>query len=250
MNTDPARMDKIGRIHSLVEAVRSSPQRVHKILIQKDSDKRKTAEIVHWAKMYRIPFFFVPKRKLDTLDRNHQGAVGFLSPKAFVSLEEILNSAETPFLLLCDGVEDPQNLGAIIRTAEGAGVDGVILPERRAAGITDAVLSVSAGAAEHLSIARVKNLAQTMDELRKRGIWLVGAEAGGQDYWYEFDFTVPLGLVVGSEGKGLRTLVRSKCDKILSIPLSGKIGSLNVAAAAAVFLFEVVRQREKCPAPK
>ncbi|MBN1221719.1 MAG: 23S rRNA (guanosine(2251)-2'-O)-methyltransferase RlmB [Candidatus Aminicenantes bacterium] len=229
----------------MMEVVKSSPRRVQKILVQQDSDRRKIAELLHRAKLHRIPLQFVPRKKLDILDRNHQGVIGFLSLKAFVPLDEILEGAAKPFLLLCDGVEDPQNLGAIIRTAECSGADGLILPERRSAGISSAVLTVSAGAAEHLSISRVKNLARTMDELRKRGIWLVGAEGGGREYWFDFDYNVPVGLVLGSEGKGLRPLVRDKCDRILSIPLAGQITSLNVAAAAAVFMFEVVRQRKK-----
>jgi len=167
-----------------------------------------------------------------------------VSPKGFSSVEEILSSATVPLVVLLDGIEDPQNLGAIIRTAEGAGVDGIILPERRSAGITEAVASVSAGALEYLKVARVKNLARTMEDLKRRGIWLVGAEGGQDEYWYEFDYCVPLGLVLGSEGKGLRPLIRKSCDKILSIPLPGKMSSLNVSAAAAIFLFEVIRQRK------
>jgi 23S rRNA (guanosine2251-2'-O)-methyltransferase len=188
---------------------------------------------------------FVPKHKLDLIAPGHQGAVALLSPKEFSSLEEILGSAKNPFLALLDEVEDPQNLGAIIRSAEGAGADGLLLPERHSAGLTESTLSVSAGAAEHIKIARVKNLAQTMDALKKRGLWLVGAEGGRPEKWYDFDYTVPVGIVLGSEAKGLRRLIREKCDKVLSIPLLGRISSLNVAAAAAVFFFEVVRQRTK-----
>jgi 23S rRNA (guanosine2251-2'-O)-methyltransferase len=136
-------------------------------------------------------------------------------------------------------------LGAILRCAECAGVDGVILPERRSAGLTEAVHEVSAGALEHLKVARVPNLVQTMERLKDRGIWLVGAEGGGEGGYWEFDYTQPLGLVLGSEGKGLRPLVRKTCDKVLSIPMRGKVTSLNVASAASVFLFEVVRQRFK-----
>ncbi|MFQ6109511.1 MAG: 23S rRNA (guanosine(2251)-2'-O)-methyltransferase RlmB, partial [Candidatus Aminicenantales bacterium] len=155
----------------------------------------------------------------------------------------ILSSSPVPFLVLLDGVEDPQNLGAIIRAAEGAGVDGIIIPERRAVGLTEVVSSVSAGALEHVRIARVKNLARTMEELKTREIWIVGAEGGAQEPWYEFDYTHPVALVFGSEGRGLRPLVKKKCDRILSIPLLGRITSLNVASAASIFLFEVVRQR-------
>jgi len=238
-------MDRISRINPLLEILKSSPQRVNKILVQKDSNKQDIAEIVRLSKRNRIPLQFVPKKRLDLLDKKHQGVAAFVLPKAFVSVDAILESAELPFLLLLDGVEDPQNLGAIIRTAEGAGIDGLVLPERRAAGVTGAVASVSAGAVEHLKISRVTNLVRVMDDLRKRGVWLVGAEGGSHEYWYDFDYTVPLGLVLGSEGKGLRPLVKAKCDRVLSIPLLGKLTSLNVAAAAAIFCFEVVRQRKK-----
>lgn len=238
-------MDRISRLNPLFEILRSSPQRVNKILVQKDSKRQEVTEIVRLSKRSRISLQFVPKKRLDLLDKKHQGVVALVLPKAYVSVDAILESAELPFLLLLDGVEDPQNLGAIIRTAEGAGIDGLVLPERRAAGITGSVASVSAGAVEHLKISRAANLVRVMDDLRKRGLWLVGAEGGGQEYWYDFDYTVPLGLVMGSEGKGLRPLVKAKCDRILSIPLLGKLTSLNVAAAAAIFCFEVVRQRKK-----
>jgi len=238
-------MDRISRINPLLEILKSSPQRVNKILVQKDCNKQDIAEIVRISKRNRISLQFAPRKRLDILDRKHQGVVALVLPKAFVSVDAILESTELPFLLLLDGVQDPQNLGAIIRTAEGAGIDGLILPERRAAGVTGAVASVSAGAVEHLKISRVTNLARVMDDLKKRGVWLVGAEGGGQAYWYDFDYTVPLGLVLGSEGKGLRPLVKAKCDRVLSIPLLGKLTSLNVAAAAAIFCFEVVRQRKK-----
>jgi 23S rRNA (guanosine2251-2'-O)-methyltransferase len=237
-------LNKIIRLNSLIEALTSSPPRVNKVFIQKDSKKKKIAEIIQLAKIRHIPFHFVPREKLDRLDRSHQGAVAFVSPKGLSSVEEILSSAKVPLVVLLDGIEDPQNLGAIIRTAEAAGADGIILPERRSAGITETVASVSAGALEYIKVARVKNLARTMEDLKRRGIWLVGAEGGQDEYWYEFDYCVPVGLVLGSEGKGLRPLTKRNCDKILSIPLPGRITSLNVAAAAAIFLFEVIRQRE------
>ena len=167
-----------------------------------------------------------------------------MAEKQTVSLDEIISSSSCPFILLLDGVEDPQNLGAIIRTAEGAGADGIVLPERRAAGLTESVSRVAAGALEHIKIARVKNLVQAMDRLRREEIWLVGAEGGSKRTWHEFDYTLPVGIVLGSEGRGLRPLVRKKCDEILSLPLSGQLSSLNVASAAAVFMFEVVRQRK------
>lgn len=236
-------MDKVSRLNPLLEVLRHSPKRVHKIFIQKGHERGKIGEILRLAREQNIPFVFVPSAKLDSMAPGHQGVVAFFSARPFASLEEILAGANNPFLVLLDEVEDPQNLGAIIRSAEGAGADGLILPARRSVGLTEAVLSVSAGAAEHLKIARVTNLAQTMEELKKHSLWFVGAEGGRKEYWYEFDYTIPIGIVLGSEGRGLRRLVKEKCDKILSIPLFGHIHSLNVAAAAAIFLFEVVRQR-------
>lgn len=231
------------RLNPLVEILRSTPGRVNKIFVQKERGPHKIAEVIRLARLKGIPFVSVPKHKLDELAPGHQGAVAFLMAKEFSSLEDILAGSPNPFLVLLDEVEDPQNLGAIIRSAEGAGADGLIIPARHSASLTDTVLSVSAGAAEHLKVARLTNLAQTMEELKKRGIWLIGAEGGGPELWYQFDYTVPTGIVLGSEGRGLRRLVREKCDKLLSIPLFGRINSLNVAAAAAVFFFEVVRQR-------
>jgi 23S rRNA (guanosine2251-2'-O)-methyltransferase len=236
-------LKKISRLNTLIEALKPSPSRVSKIFILKNAKNKKIAEIIQLARARQVPFLFVPKDKLERLDRGHQGAVAYVSPKEFFSLEEILSLSDVPLLVLLDGIEDPQNLGAIIRIAEGAGVDGVILPERRSAGLTETVASVSVGALEYIKVARVKNLARTMDELRRRDIWLVGAEGGQSESWYEFDYSLPVGLVFGSEGKGLRPLIKRKCDKILSIPLFGQITSLNVSAAAAVFLFEVIRQR-------
>ncbi|NOR13494.1 MAG: 23S rRNA (guanosine(2251)-2'-O)-methyltransferase RlmB [Candidatus Aminicenantes bacterium] len=238
-------MDMIGRINPLLEALNSLPLRVTKIFVQKDTERKRVAEVIKMARSRSVPVVWVPKRRLDQMDKHHQGVVALSSPKAFTSMETILSDSKVPFLLLLDGVEDPQNLGAIIRTAEGAGVDGLILPERRSAGLSDVVSSVSAGALEHIKITRVKNLARSMDNLKEKGLWFVGAEEGSRNYWFEFDYTVPLGLVLGSEGKGLRPLVKQKCDKILSIPLLGEVTSLNVASAAAIFIYEVIRQRKK-----
>lgn len=238
-------MDKIARIHPVLEIIRHSPKRIHKIMLQRDMKKFPFKEILSTARKENIPVIWAHKKRMDQEDSHHQGVVAFVSSKEFTSLDSLLSSSELPFLLLLDRIEDPQNLGALVRTAEGAGVDGIILPERHSAGLTTAVHTVSAGALEHMQITRVKNLARTMDELKKKEVWLVGAEEGGKKFWYEFDYNVPVGIVMGSEGKGLRRIIKEKCDEILSIPLGGEIHSLNVASAASVFLFEVVRQRKK-----
>jgi 23S rRNA (guanosine2251-2'-O)-methyltransferase len=238
-------MFRIVRINPLMELMLSSPQRISRLTVQKDSDNRRVQEIVELARKHRIVVTYAPRKTLDRMDRHHQGVAAWVVPKGTSSVNQILADAQVPFLILLDGVEDPQNLGAIVRTAEGAGVDGIILPERRAAGVTETVFSVSAGALEHMPVAQVKNLARTMGELRKKDIWLVGAEGGSDLTCYDFDYTGPVAIVLGSEGKGLRPLIKAKCDAVLSIPLLGKISSLNVSAAAAVFMYEVVRQRKQ-----
>jgi 23S rRNA (guanosine2251-2'-O)-methyltransferase len=236
-------MEKINRLNPLLEVLKSSPERVNKIFIQKERGPHRIGEIIQEARARGVPFLFIPKQKLDQLAPHHQGVLAEISAKKFSSLEEILAGVGRPFLVLLDEVEDPQNLGAIIRSAAGAGVDGVILPERRSAGLTDAVATVSAGALEHVNVARVTNLARTMTDLKERGIWLVGADSSAGELWHEFDYTLPVAIVLGSEGRGLRPLIRKSCDKVLAIPLAGGLDSLNVASAASVFLFEVVRQR-------
>jgi 23S rRNA (guanosine2251-2'-O)-methyltransferase len=242
-------MDRVIRLNPILEILRSSSTRVQKVFVQKERGPQKIGEVIHLAKARGIPFVFVPRQRLDEIAPGHQGAVAMLAAREFTALEDILAAAEKPFLVLLDEVEDPQNLGAIIRTAEAAGADGLVLTERHSAGVTETVMEVSAGAAEHLPIARVKNLAQTMESLKERGLWLVGAEAGSPERWFDFDYTVPVGIVLGSEGRGLRRLTRERCDKVLSVPLFGRVNSLNVGAAAAVFFFEVVRQRRLARAP-
>jgi 23S rRNA (guanosine2251-2'-O)-methyltransferase len=236
-------MDKINRLNPLLEVLRASPKRINKIFVQKERGPHRIGEIIREARASSVPVLFVPKHKLDQVSPHHQGVLAEVAAKAFASLEEILASSARPFLVLLDEVEDPQNLGAIIRSAAGANADGLILPERRSAGLTEAVATVSAGALEHVKVARVPNLARAMADLKDRGIWLIGAAGKAAESWTKFDYTLPVGIVLGSEGRGLRPLVRESCDKILSIPLSGRVDSLNVGAAAAVFFFEVVRQR-------
>jgi 23S rRNA (guanosine2251-2'-O)-methyltransferase len=238
-----ASMDRIIRINPLLEALRSAPERVGKVFVQEERGHARIGEVVREAKARHVPVVFVPAKRLDQVAPGHQGVMAEVAPKAYASLEDIVSRSPKPFVVVLDEIEDPQNLGAIVRSAEGAGADGIVLPERRSAGLTEAVDTVSAGALEHLPVARVTNLVRAMEELKAKGLWLVGAEGSGDKPWYEFDYTGPVGIVLGSEGKGLRPLVRKTCDEVLAIPLAGKVTSLNVAAAAAVFLFEVVRQR-------
>jgi 23S rRNA (guanosine2251-2'-O)-methyltransferase len=150
---------------------------------------------------------------------------------------------DPPLLVLLDGIEDPHNLGAILRACEGAGVDGVFIPEHRAAGLNETVAKTSAGAVEYVRVARVTNLVRLIEELKDRGVWVVGVEGGTKNVYSDFDLKVPLAVVLGSEGKGVRRLVKEKCDVIVSIPMRGQINSLNVSVAAGIVLFEVIRQR-------
>ena len=178
----------------------------------------------------------------------HQGIIAVVSAKPSMSLESLLAGVKDPALLVVlDGVEDPRNLGAILRTAEAAGVDGVLLPERHSAGLSETVGRASAGALEHVKVARVGNLVQAIEALKARGIWVVGFDADGKERWDAVDMKRPMALVLGGEGRGMRRLVREHCDHLVSIPLFGHVASLNVSVAAGVALYEVVRQRGKVP---
>ena len=187
------------------------------------------------------------QRERDLTGLNHQGVIAYAAAKEYVTVDKILAIAEErgepPFVLVLDGIEDPYNLGAVIRTAECAGVHGVIIPKRRSASLTAAVEKTSAGALEHMAIARVPNLTAAVEELKEKGLWIYAAEAGGQPL-HSTSMTGAVAVVMGGEGTGVSQLLRSKCDFTVSIPLCGKINSLNVSAAAAVVLYEVRNQRD------
>jgi 23S rRNA (guanosine2251-2'-O)-methyltransferase len=189
-----------------------------------------------------------PRRELDRQTRHHQGVVAETSPYPYVDLDDILSRAADhntpPLLLLLDLLQDPQNVGSLLRTAEAVGVHGVVIPRRRAAGITPAVVSASAGAVEHLLVTQVTNLARTMDQLKQHNLWIAGLETDPDALRYDHaDLRGPLALVVGSEGSGLRRLTRAKCDLLLNLPMYGRIASLNAAVAGSIVLYEVERQR-------
>jgi 23S rRNA (guanosine2251-2'-O)-methyltransferase len=189
----------------------------------------------------------------ETLDRMaggvpHQGLIAVVSEKPVLTLEGLLDSAHEPALLVVlDGVEDPRNLGAILRTAEAAGADGVVLPDRHSAGLSETVGRASAGALEHVRVARVGNLVQALEALKARGVWVVGFDAAGTERWDAVDLARPVALVLGGEGRGIRRLVREHCDHLVSIPHFGHVGSLNVSVAAGIALYEAVRQRRSVP---
>ncbi len=201
------------------------------------------------ARTRGVPVVEAGKQKFLDLDpdAHAQGIIAILPVKEYSTVEDILAAAMStglpPFLLILDDIEDPQNLGALIRTAECSGVHGIIIPKHHAAGVTDTVVKASAGATEHMRIAQVTNIAATMEELKKGGLWMVGTEAGTSKAYDEQDYTMPLAVVIGNEGKGMRRLVRDRCDFLVRIPLSGKIQSLNASVAGALIMFEVVRSR-------
>ncbi|MCX8159757.1 MAG: 23S rRNA (guanosine(2251)-2'-O)-methyltransferase RlmB [Candidatus Saccharicenans sp.] len=235
--------DRLGRLNPIIEFLKSSPGRLNKIFIQKEKGHYRISEIIRLAKSSHIPLVFAPREKLDNLYPHHQGAVALLAEKEYVDLEDLLVAEKPAFLVVLDEVVDPQNVGAIIRSAEGAGADGLVLQERHSAGLTSTVATVAAGALSHLKVARVTNIARALERLKEKGIWVVGAAGEAKTRWYEFDYTRPVALVLGSEGYGLRPNIKNKCDVLLSLPMLGQVQSLNVSAAAAVFFYEVVRQR-------
>jgi 23S rRNA (guanosine2251-2'-O)-methyltransferase len=243
-------MNQIYGLSPVLEALRSRRRRISKIVMASGATPSRLKELIETARRAGIAIEERNRRVLDEMAQgaNHQGVIAIMGPSnhksAYFDAETILDSlGERPLVVLLDGIEDPHNLGAILRTCEGAGVDGVFLPEHRAAGLNETVAKTSAGATEYVRVARVTNLAPLIDELKERGLWVVGVEGGTKTVYTNFDLKVPLALVLGSEGKGIRRLVREKCDVIVSIPMRGRINSLNVSVAAGVVLFEVLRQR-------
>lgn len=233
--------------NAVLELLRSG-KAVDKVMISSDLSG-KMADIFAMARERGAVVVNCDRRKLDKITRTgvHQGVIALAAAREYVSVEDILQSArergEPPLILLCDGVTDPHNLGAVIRSAETAGAHGIIIPKRRSVGLTAVCAKASAGAIEYMNIARVSNLAQTIDKLQEAGVWIFGADANGDKNLYNADFKGATALVIGSEGEGISRIVREKCDFIVSIPMQGHVNSLNASAAAAVLLYEAVRQR-------
>jgi len=234
-------------LHAIREALRAGTRPLQRLLLQRTD--RQFAEIVQQAKVKRIPIHIEPPAAFDRLVPNgkHQGVIAFVAAKPYSSIEEILEQArrrgEPPFLVILDGVEDPHNLGAVLRTAEAAGVHGVLIPDRRAAGLTSVVAKVSAGALDHMLVARVGNISRLIEDLKEAGVWVYGVEPSAPTQFTGVDMTGPIAFVLGGEGEGIRPGVLKVCDGRFSIPMKGKVESLNVSAAVAVALFEGVRQR-------
>ncbi len=234
--------------HPVMEALRSGRD-INKIWIAEGAQKSLTQPIVAEAKQHGVIVQFVDKRKLDAMVEGvqHQGVVAQAAAFAYAEIEDLLARArelnETPFLLILDEIEDPHNLGSILRTAECTGVHGVIIPKRRSVGLTATVLKTSAGAAEHVPVARVTNLAQTIDRLKEEGVWVAGTDVSAPQDVYKTKFDLPLAIVIGNEGKGMGRLIKEKCDFLVKLPMHGRLNSLNASVAAGVLMYEVVRQR-------
>ena len=234
--------------NAVMEALRAETA-IDKIYIAKGEVDQTLGHIASKARAQGVVVVETDRRKLDAMSRTHahQGVVALCAVKDYCTVEDLLQLAadkgEAPFLVMCDEISDPHNLGAIIRTAECVGAHGVIIPKRRSAGLTAVVDKASAGAAEHLPIARVANLSAAIETLKKAGVWVYGAAAEGESPLWKTDLTGSVCIVIGSEGDGISRLVREHCDVLVSIPMKGEISSLNASAAAAVLLYEALRQR-------
>jgi len=245
-------MNLICGINPVLEALTAGTRHFDRLLVVKGLRSRRLSDAIRRATRLGIPLRFEMRETLDRMAGGvpHQGLIAVVSAKPLLSLEQLLEGSRSPALLVAlDGVEDPRNLGAILRSAEAAGADGALLPERHSAGLSETVDRTSAGAMEHVQVARVGNLVQALKTLKERGIWVVGFDAAGEERWDAVDMTQPVCLVLGGEGRGIRRLVREHCDHLVSIPHFGHVSSLNVSVAAGIALYEAVRQRGTVPSP-
>ncbi len=245
---DEQRTDLIEGRNAVTEALRAG-RSIDKVYIARGETDKALAAIAGRARAAGVAVSECDRRKLDfmSVTKAHQGVIAVCAVKEYCGVDDILAVAaqrgEPPFIVVCDEISDPHNMGAIIRSAECAGVHGVVIPRRRSAGLTAVVDKTSAGAAEHLPVARVTNIPAVLEELKKKGLWIYGAAAEGSSGLWETDLTGPVCLVIGSEGEGLGRLVTERCDFVLSIPMRGRVSSLNASAAAAVIMYEALRQR-------
>jgi len=242
-------MEVLFGLHPVEEALRSATRRFDHVCVARERHDQRLAEIVALARAAGVPVRTEPREALSRIagTTSHQGVVAVVAERTFLDVEDLLeglnDNSEPRLVLALDGVEDPQNLGALLRTAEGAGVDGVLLTERRSAPLSAVAVKASAGAAEHLRLARVVNLVRALETLKARNLWVVGLDERGTMDYDRYDFRSNTVIVMGREGAGLHELVRKTCDHLLRIPMAGKVESLNVSAAGAVVLYEAARQR-------
>ncbi|MDQ0233006.1 23S rRNA (guanosine(2251)-2'-O)-methyltransferase RlmB [Metabacillus malikii] len=236
----------IGR-NPVIEVLKSSRD-INKIWVAENSLKGQAQQITKLAKERGVTINFVPKKKIDQMvEGNHQGVIAQVAAYEYVHVEDILETAEkrneAPFILLLDEIEDPHNLGSIMRTADAVGAHGIVIPKRRAVGLTATVAKSSTGAIEHIPVARVTNMARTIEDLKEKGVWIVGTDAKGADDYRHLDGKMPLALVIGSEGKGIGRLIKEKCDFLIKMPMVGHVTSLNASVAASLLMYEVYRKR-------
>ena len=240
-------MNWLTGFHAVEEAL-AAGRALDRIVIARGRHGERVEAVVQLARSKSVPVRFEDRLQIDRLagTREHQGIAALAAAKPALELEDLL-AAKTPqgLLVLLDGIEDPHNLGAIVRTSLAAGANGVVIPERRAAGLTDTVERASAGALAHLPVARVKNLVRAMEDMKEAGYWLIGLDERAEKKYTEADFSGQVGIVLGGEGEGLHELTRKRCDFLVSIPTCGPVRSLNVSVAAGIVLFEVVRQRQQ-----
>jgi len=234
-------------INSVTEALKSRGRAFEWVGMAKERHDLRLQRLIEECRKIGIPVRFLQRTELDRMANTaaHQGVVAVTSAKQYNELEDVIAAKRGQYSLIVvlDGVEDPHNLGAILRTADAAGANGIVIPERRAAAVTGTVTKASAGASEHLPIAKVTNISRTIEDLKENNIWTVGLDERGKQTYDALDYNMDCALVLGGEGKGLHDLVKRKCDFLVSIPMLGKVPSLNVSVAAAVVLFEIVRQR-------
>jgi 23S rRNA (guanosine2251-2'-O)-methyltransferase len=240
-------MEILYGLHPVEEALRSGNRRFDHVCVARERHDQRLQKVIDACRQSGVRLRFEPREELTRLAKTaaHQGIVAVVRTREFLDLEDLIVGPEPRLLLALDGVEDPQNLGALLRTADASGVDGVVLTERRAAPLSPVAIKASAGAAEHVRIARVVNLVRALEELKEQNIWCVGLDERGTTSYDQYDFTSNTVIVLGREGDGLHELVRRTCDHLLRIPMAGAVSSLNVSAAGAVVMFEAARQRRE-----
>src|SRR5229473_3109172 len=236
-------------IHAVEEALSAQQRGFDYVAVAAGRGDARIQKIAQLCRAAGVPLRTMPREQLTRLARaaNHQGVVAVTAEKQYNDVNDILATKRGAhaFVLLLDGIEDPHNLGAIIRTAEGAGADGIVIPERRAVGVTSTVVKASAGASEYLPVAKVTNIGRALEQLKESNIWTVGLDERGSTLYDHVDYKMDCAIVLGAEGHGLHEQIRKKCDFLVSIPMLGKVPSLNVSVAAAIVLYEVARQRRK-----